>query len=158
MGRSYYFARKYDSAIPQLQKALMLNPKFLLPNLTLDEAFTQKKLYARAINAGSRLPPGPLPLGLNRSCILSYTYGLAEDNSKAKALLEKVSAEDRLKSPSLVAYAYIGLKEYDSALTQLEYAYEVHDFVMVFFKVDPALDPLRNEPRFIALLKKVGLD
>ena len=158
LGRSYYTARRYDSAIVQLQKALKLNPKFYMPNLTLCEAFIQKKIYSRAIYACSNLPPGQLALGLNSFLMLSYTYGMAGDNSRAKTLMEKVSAEDRLKSPSLMAFSYISMKENSSALAQLEYAYEVHDFLILYLKIEPAFDPLRNEPRFIALIKKVRLD
>jgi hypothetical protein len=76
----------------------------------------------------------------------------------AKALLQKVSEEDRLKCPYPLAYVYLGMGDSAAALDQLEYSYKVHSIMLGFLKVDPILDPIRNEPRFKALMKKMHFD
>ena len=53
---------------------------------------------------------------------------------------------------------YLGLGEKDKALNWLEKCYDEQDIVCWYLKVDPLYDGIRNEPRFQALLKKVGLD
>ena len=57
-----------------------------------------------------------------------------------------------------VARNFVILNDYDQALSYLDKSYELRELPMVFLKVDPILDPLRNEPRFKALLKKMNLE
>jgi hypothetical protein len=60
-------------------------------------------------------------------------------------------------APTVFAYAYLGLDDKDRALTYLEQAYEEEDAGLFYLKVGPLLDPLRSEPRFQALLRRVNL-
>lgn len=52
---------------------------------------------------------------------------------------------------------YVGLGEKEQALSALELAFAAHDLQMRFLGVDPHYDPLRSEPRFQELIRKVGL-
>jgi hypothetical protein len=65
-------------------------------------------------------------------------------------------ATRRYVPASAQAYIWRYLNEKDRALTQLERSVVERDPTCVWFKVDPAFDPLRTEPRFQALLKKIG--
>ena len=56
-----------------------------------------------------------------------------------------------------IALVYAGLKDKDNAFTWLEKAYEARDKGLTYLKVDPCLDPLRADPRFKDLEKRVGL-
>jgi hypothetical protein len=56
------------------------------------------------------------------------------------------------------AWLYIGLGEKTKALDALERSFEDREVYMTFLKVNPFLDPLRSEPRFIALMKKMGFE
>jgi serine/threonine-protein kinase len=67
-------------------------------------------------------------------------------------------AKQRYVSPGMRMLFHLGLGEKDQALDWLEKCYEEQDGYSWFLKVDPIFDPLRTEPRFQALLKKVGLD
>lgn len=57
-----------------------------------------------------------------------------------------------------LALTYTGLGEREQALDWLEQAYEEHTPMLMLLKITPAFDTLRSEPRFQALLEKVGLD
>ena len=57
-----------------------------------------------------------------------------------------------------MAGVYILLNNYNEAFIKLEKAYEMRDLFMYILKVDPTFDPVRNEPRFKALLKMMHLD
>jgi len=67
-------------------------------------------------------------------------------------------AKQRYVSPAASMVVYLGLGEKEKALEWLEKCYEDRDTQTWFLKVDPLYDSLRDEPRFQALLKKVGLD
>ncbi len=54
------------------------------------------------------------------------------------------------------AVIYLGLDERDEAPKQLDLAYEQRDALLVYLKVEPYVDPLRAEPRFQALVKKMN--
>ena len=66
-------------------------------------------------------------------------------------------AKPRDPSPFRVAYVHIGLGETDRAFEWLEKAIEARDWQMGMLKVEPAFDGLRSDPRFAALLERVGL-
>ena len=59
--------------------------------------------------------------------------------------------------PSYVARIYAGLGERDKAIAWLEKAYGVRDGHLALVGVEPAFDPLRDDPRFIALLRRLNL-
>jgi TolB-like protein/Tfp pilus assembly protein PilF len=158
LGRGFYYSGKYDSAIMQLQKGVILNPKFNSNYVFLGQTFVQKKLYFKSIDAFSRLPPRQFDLDYNGLLFKSLAYARAGDTVRAKALLDKVSKDDRLKSPALLAQVYVSLRNTDEALRQLEYSYETRDLNLIALKVDPAYDPIRNEPRIKALMKKMNFD
>ena len=65
---------------------------------------------------------------------------------------------DEFVSPAYVATILVGLGRLDEALVELAKAAEDRSYYVMQWKVDPDLDPLRSDPRFTALLKKVGLD
>ena len=96
------------------------------------------------------------PGALNESA-LAYAYAIAGDRDRAEqvvlALERKVN--QRYVSPSLRMMLHLGLGEKETALEWLEKCYEDQDVLCVGLKVYPIYDPLRNEPRFQALLKKV---
>jgi serine/threonine-protein kinase len=157
LGRDYYTARNYDQAIAQIQKTVALNPQFLSAYVVLGNSFLQKKLYPQAIGAFSKLPPGMYDVGSTGMMTMSYAYAFTGDTIKAKEEFNKISKEDYAKlSPVWIAAFYIYMSNFDEALTQLEKAFDTHELSMIGLKIDPIYDPIRNEPRFKALLKKVN--
>jgi adenylate cyclase len=158
LGRNYFFARQYDSAYTQLEKAITMNPKFPSSYLVLGNVYLATGSYKKAIDAYSKLPPGTFDQGTNGLLLLSTAYQFAGDTLKAKELFAKVSNDDLLKCSHWMAYAYISQRNYQRALDALECGYAIHSLAMLALKTDPNLDPLRKEPRFIALLKKINFD
>lgn len=158
LGRTLYYAGKYDSAFEQLQKTILLNSKVNGAYSALGLVFIHQKEYQKAIDAFSKLPPGPFDLGNNGLAYLSYAYAMKGDKMKAKELLNKIPATDRLQCAYQLAYIYLALGDTTEALNQLEYSYANHFLMMTAMNVDVNLEPLRNEARFQALLKKMNLN
>jgi hypothetical protein len=74
-------------------------------------------------------------------------------------MLTELKAQSRLSRvpPEEVARVYVGLGDKDQALSWLERAYDERSDHLVFVKVDPAWDSLRSEPRFVQILRRIGL-
>jgi hypothetical protein len=96
---------------------------------------------------------------LNGTLHLSLAYSVSGDKIKAKSEFEKISKEEYLKiDPVLIAEFYISQKDITEALIQLERGFDIHSINMIALRNNPFLDPVRNEPRFKALLKKTNLE
>jgi len=149
---------KYEAAKEQIRKALELDPNDGFARYMLGEIDIVAGKFSEAIaelekveGTGSSVPP----------CALGYAYAAAGERGKARTALEEVSqmSSRRYVSPTCSAQIYSGLGEKGRALDELEKAYEDRSIELPFgLKFERFWDPLRSEPRFIALLKKVGLD
>jgi tetratricopeptide (TPR) repeat protein len=91
---------------------------------------------------------------------LGYAYAKAGERTKAEATITELNkmSSRRFVSPFCTAIIYVGLGDKVRALDGLEKAYEARSWALLWLKMDRIFDPLRSEPRFIALLKKVGHD
>ena len=89
---------------------------------------------------------------------MSYAYTLAGNIPSAKEELSKWLELKSFKGHYQTAMIYTGLKEYDLAISELDMAYHDRDITMYFIKVDPVFSPLRSEPGFHDLLKKMNLE
>jgi Flp pilus assembly protein TadD len=90
---------------------------------------------------------------------LVYVYGRMGQKDKARAELRKLVAMKGTQSldPVLMALAYLGVGNNDAALSSLEKACAQRSNLLTALKVEPAYDPLRDDPRFQELLRRVGL-
>ena len=148
-------ARRYDEAMAQLRKTLELDPNVANAHWGLGWCFVYKGDTAGAIaefQKAKALDPQPWFDGA-----LAYVYARAGDRAKAEQMLRDWDdrAKQRYVSPALRMLFHLGLDEKDQALDWLERCYEEQDWYCWSLKVYPMFDPLRTEPRFQALLKKV---
>ncbi|MGZ8877704.1 MAG: hypothetical protein ACXW2O_06200, partial [Candidatus Aminicenantales bacterium] len=94
---------------------------------------------------------------INDRYLMAVAYARMNRHEEARRLL----AED-LKYPQLYSFyisiTFFQLGENEEALKGLEKAYDGHAYGLHFIKVHPLLDHVRSDPRFQALLKKMGLD
>jgi serine/threonine protein kinase/tetratricopeptide (TPR) repeat protein len=89
---------------------------------------------------------------------LGYAYGVTGDRKRAIAAVEelKTTSLRGYVPPFNLAIVYLGLGDRARALEYLERAYDVDSQWMIYLRGDRIFDPLRSEPRFVALLKKLG--
>jgi hypothetical protein len=90
---------------------------------------------------------------------LGHAYAVSGQGTAARELLQKLEqlSKERYISTYGMALIYVGLSEKDRALESLEKAYRRRSTWLVHLKVDPRLDPLRADPRFAGLVRRVGL-
>ena len=158
LGLVHYFARRYDDAITQFREALDLDPKFGGAHVMLGRTYVAKGLPDRAVEELERAKG---LMGARPDVITPMAYVLAKAGRRREALatldeLQRIS-KPRNPSPFRIAYVHIGLGETDRAFEWLQKAIEARDWQMGMLKVEPAFDGLRSDPRFAALLERVGL-
>jgi TolB-like protein len=152
-----YTLRRYDEAIDHFRKALSLNPGFPREHAGLGLACVRKGSFTRGI-AELELAQA-FTKGLGRvKANLAYAYGVAGFRAKATDILnEFVSDFDPKRFPAaMIAEVYIGLGDKDRAFEWLHKAIDQKDMA-VFLKADPLYDPLRTDPRFGNLLRRMNL-
>jgi len=89
---------------------------------------------------------------------LGHAYAVSGQVPKAKKVLNKLHrlARQRYVPSYDIAVIYVGLGEHDLAFNWLENAYVERPWQLLFLKVDPRLDPLRSDPRFQDLLRRMN--
>ena len=155
-GAILYFSRQYDRAIEQFRYVLDLDPNFPRAGI-IDAAYIQKGMYLKAL-ADMDNPPTAERAGWYWST-LAYIYGRSGQHAKAQEALEQILKVNRRRQvdAEYLVQAYIGVGNNDQALTWLEWAASHQPNVLTSIKVEPIYNPLRSEPRFQNLLKRVGL-
>jgi adenylate cyclase len=158
VGWVLYFARRYDESIDELQKTLAMNPDFLGARMVLWWVWVAKGAYAEAIADIRRETERP-GLRTVKKLMLGYACAASGDKEEANGILweleAKLAAEDRLALLSALLFTALDIK--DRAFQQLHRAYEIREPGLLFLKVAPWLDPLRSDPRYGALVEKLGL-
>jgi TolB-like protein/Tfp pilus assembly protein PilF len=142
-------ARRYEQAIAQLQKVLELDPKFFRARIGLGHIYAAQSRYGEAlaefVKAGARPE------------LTAWLHALAGKEAKArKALARALERKSAGTSRVILSATYALLGERDEAFKCLEQAYEEHDWVLIFLRTIPAFDPLRSDPRFQDLLRRMN--
>jgi Flp pilus assembly protein TadD len=149
----------YEAAAPEVRRALDMDPDFYLPHLNLGVIALFSGRYMEAVPELERAwMQERMPW---TAAYLGFAYSKVGERDRARKLIAELDnlSKQRFVEPFNAGYIYLGLGDKEQALTLLEKAYEVRSAIWLgWLKIDPAFDPLRSEPRFIALLKKVGLD
>jgi tetratricopeptide (TPR) repeat protein len=157
LGLALQLDGKGDDAIRQLKKTLELDPAFIEAHAILAGAYMDrgltKDMYSE-LDAMKRLAPGV------RTDLL-YANCFAADGRRAEALALIHKWEDLRKKiyvrPTTIAQVYAQLGDKEHALTWLETAYTERDGLLAYLNSQGVYRKYRSEPRFIALIRKIGL-
>jgi tetratricopeptide (TPR) repeat protein len=149
----YYFDRQYDLAMEQMRRAaeLQASPAEIL--FPMGDIYVEKGDYYDAIREFERLGEVPHALGH-----MGNVYARQGDTPRALYIVEKLKTHVEVSGIGRyeIAIIYAGLKQNDNAFEWLEKAFEAHDKGVTYLLIDPCLDPLRTDPRFQNLVKRVG--
>jgi DNA-binding winged helix-turn-helix (wHTH) protein/TolB-like protein/tetratricopeptide (TPR) repeat protein len=158
-GMLLIYAGKIDEAIARLQKTLELDPNYRLALMMAARAFIEKGMFVEALDATRKArevsPASSEPIAYG-------TYALAKSGKRAQAqaALDELlaSSNERYVPPYSLALVYNALGETGKALEYLEKGFAEKDVRMVFLKVEPKLNNLRREPRFIELMRRMNFN
>jgi serine/threonine protein kinase/tetratricopeptide (TPR) repeat protein len=152
-----YHARRFDEAQAQAARSFATDPDYGHARSGYGWILRQAGRYEEAVEHGRRaaeLMRAPWPVAS-----LAATYAAMGEREEARALLDKLAAESaagRHVSPFNLAVAHLHLGERGRALELLEESLEVRDVWNVWIPTEPQLDPLRGEPRFEEMLRRLG--
>ena len=158
VGWILYFARRYDESIEELRKTLAMNADFLGARLVLWWVHIARGTPEEAIADIRRELEKP-GLKTVKKLMLAYACAAAGHREEANGLLweleAKLAGDNRLSLLSALLFTALDLK--DRAFQELHRAFEEREPGLLFLKVAPWLDPLRTDPRYGALVEKLGL-
>jgi TolB-like protein len=168
VARLYYLSRQYDKSIAQCQIELQISPTYLPGRIQLALAYEQVGKLPEAVAelerasgviSGSAAPGGhqiDLPV---LHTLLGHAYAITGRKSEAINELNKLqaAANSRYIPASYFAILWIGLGEKDQAFTWLNRGYQERSEHVLYLGIEPLVDPLRSDPRFALLLKKIGI-
>jgi TolB-like protein/Flp pilus assembly protein TadD len=155
--RSYYNARRYQEAIDQAEAALELDSTFARARFWIGMAQEQLGKPDEAIRElkATIAAGGPTSIYV---AALGHVYATHGHRREALRVLNdlRTRSDSHYISPLDIATVQLGLGDKDATFALLERAVQTHDGGLVFFAVDPRYDPVRQDPRFQALLRRIG--
>jgi serine/threonine-protein kinase len=157
LGTVYFYGRETNRAIEQYKIALAMHPD-PLTELYLGLAYMDKKAYPQAIAMLRQCveESGGMPLP---KAVLGCAYGLAGRGVEAREVLAELAERSSVAPvpPTCMSFVWIGLGDKGQALHWMGEACRARDSYLGHIKVAPIVDGLRSDPRFVALLRCVGL-
>ncbi|MGB9179468.1 MAG: protein kinase [Pyrinomonadaceae bacterium] len=156
VGRTYYRARDYDTALEQLNHALEEYPNYLNTKYVLSYVYLQKGMYTEAIQTLEELSKISEANKWLAAAPLGYAYAKGGRRPDAVKLLEQMTAKTDLPLQER-AIVYIGLGDKEQAFYWLGKSYEEHFPSIISLTTDPIFDSLRSDARFDELARKINL-
>ena len=158
-GLTLYYNRQYDEAIEMARKTLELDPNYAAAHRLLSLAYQGKERFDESITENEKW--GRLTGNKVETAItLAQLYAVSGKADEARNLIEDVK-RNKLVAEQIhrgLALVHAALGEIDIAFECLEKSYEHHEESILSLKVDPKMDPLRSDPRFLVMLKKLGVE
>jgi TolB-like protein/Flp pilus assembly protein TadD len=151
-GSIEYAARRYRSALPPLKQAMKLNPDMTYARALMGYCLLQlgELKEARAAFAAEPLPA----FRLSGLAITDHRLGNSKAAGEALDQLVEEAGDSALFQQAEV-HAQLGNPA--AAIAALERARVVGDSGLTYLATDPLLDPIRSQPRFVALIKDLDL-
>jgi TolB-like protein/Tfp pilus assembly protein PilF/tRNA A-37 threonylcarbamoyl transferase component Bud32 len=153
LGRDYVYAHQPEKGMELLYKALEMEPSFGRAQIGMWEAYVEKGMYDEALKLAlaQREAIGTV--------FISYSYAKAGQRAKALQIMEDLKKDYKQTefSETLLAIPYVGLGDKEEAFRLLEEAYRQHDWQLIFIQIHPAFAPLRSDPRYADLIRRMNL-
>jgi len=157
-GTLLWAMRRYNQALEKLQEAMEMDRYYYPTHFALAVVHGQLGNFSKAFEEfekASQLDDSPQMIGF-----LGHVYAVSHNPDKAQRVLEEMQRQrtERYVSAYAVALVYAGLAEYDLAFEWLEMACEDRDeFLTWGLGIDPRLDGLRSDQRYVQLMNRIGL-
>lgn len=159
LGWAYWWARRYEKALERFRAVLAVEPDHPLAQYNVGMVLTAQGRHDEALAAARRarnLAPGLTFIRILEAQALAHS-GQIEPARATLAELER-QYEAGVMGPTGVSILHMALADEEQALAWLEKAYQERDLLLSNIAVEPWWDPLRDDPRFISILSRIGLE
>ena len=151
---TFLWARQYDRAIEQAGKTLELNPLAVQAYYAMGSAFVMKGAFPEAIETCEKaMEVSSDSLSL---AFLGALYARAGKTEKAQALRRELTEKASHVPAMYFAWLHLCVGEDDMAFEWLEKAYQAREPMLFWIRASPLSDPVRQDPRFQALLRRMN--
>jgi tetratricopeptide (TPR) repeat protein len=160
VGQVYLYARDYDAAITSFRKTIEMDPDHPTTHLFLGFAYLGKSMYEEAMAELQKEKKLAKCWRPGIEIALGGCHSLMGQKDTTRLVLNELLKQSKQQyiPPYLLALLYFALEEDDHGFEWLNKAYETHDSFLYYLKIEPTFDTRRSDPRYIAMLKKMGLD
>ena len=158
LGLAFYFSRQFEAAAEEYARVLEVGDTFVRLHMFLGQVHEARgdldKALVEMLQAVDLADGAP-----SVSAALGHTYARLGQEKHARTFLARLhdAARKRYVSPTLLAQVHLGLGDHELAIHHLEEAWRLRSADLIWLGVHPLYDPLRKEPRFHGLLRKLKL-
>jgi len=162
LGHAYLVMGRYDESIPHFQKALDLYPNAAFIRAQLAWSYAMKRMYPQALAEYDKIAEPDKAVAAENQLVadgLGWVYAVAGRRDDALKIAREV---EHLSPRTYVDYyqlatIYAGLGEREETFRLLEKGYQERSVGMLYLRVDPFWENVRSDPRYVDLLRRVGL-
>jgi len=150
----YRYFGLYDEAMAAGERALQLDPTFAYGEPLLAALYREMGHFddAIALYNKARSITGKAAFGL------AITYARMDRREEARQTLKAATANRRYLPGDAIAHVHVALHEHDAAIRELQRACEERSSSLHMVGIAPEFAPMRSDPRFTAILKRIGLE
>ena len=158
LGEAYYEAKQFRDSIGPNLTALSIDPNYGVAAINIGRAYERLAMYPQALHTYQSIlafaPHDPALLAL-----LGHLYAVSGQPAAARKILSQLQqmSKDQYVPSLYIAMVHTGLGDKNEAFAWLDKAYAERCEYLVYLPTDPMADPLRSDPRFPALLQRLGL-
>ncbi|QYO62093.1 tetratricopeptide repeat protein [Leptolyngbya sp. 7M] len=158
LSRIYLYDGQRERALEQSRRAYEADPTFVIARLLYGMTLNATGLYAEAISLSEKELQSS-PNNQHMLLVAGFAYGRSGRRAEAEAIIERFReiSKTQYVIPSFIAAVYGGMGEKEKAFAELERSIEARDSWFKWGKVEPLFDPIRDDPRFAGLLKRMNL-
>ncbi|MBI3840742.1 MAG: hypothetical protein HY297_02105, partial [Thaumarchaeota archaeon] len=152
-----YYRREFDQGIAQAKKVMDMDPNFSTVYPSLIQVYLGKSMGEEAMRAAETY--SKMTGSLEAKLVFAYVHAHVGRKEESKKLLEEAEAKYGRESvsPYVIALTYFKLGENDRGFQWLDKAYDGYDRNVYAMTIDYELDGVRSDPRYLAMLKRLGL-
>ncbi len=156
LGSISCYRGEYDRGLAQFRDSLQLDPNAFTHFLLALSCYLPKEMYQEAIDE-LKQALALNPTNTEVSGTLAHAYALWGNKDRALIILKELKERDEgVNAATAIAQVYVGLDDKDRAFEWLEKAYQRRSRALVGLKIHRIYDPLRSDPRFTDLVRRIG--
>ncbi len=158
LARILYFARRFDESAKQCLKTIEMFPDYLIAHRRLGMTYGEQGMFMEA-EAEFKAALSLAPRDSETMSAMAYVYAAAGQTHDAREVFEQITilAREGYVSPYSLARVHIGLGQIDEAFAELEATHKERHGILTYLKVEPIFDGIRDDARFIDLLRRLGI-